>query len=183
MTQASTRDASDDRRRASPRRWASQTPLSPKLRDAAPLHDIGKIGVPRAILRKPDVLTEDERAIMQRHARIGAEIMASGRSPVLRLAGEIARRHHERWDGTGYPDGLAGEDIPLAGRITAVADVFDALTHERPNKSAWGPKQAAAEIRGQAGRQFDPAVVDAFLQLDVRELSVSAGRPLAGSLA
>ena len=157
--------------------------LVAELRDAAPLHDIGKIGVPRPILRKPDVLTEDERVIMQRHARIGAEILASASSPVLRLAAEIAHRHHERWDGTGYPDGLAGEDIPLAGRITAVADVFDALTHERPYKSAWEPKQAAAEIRAQAGRQFDPAVVDAFLQLNLRELSVSVDLPLAGSLA
>jgi putative two-component system response regulator len=154
-----------------------------ELREAAPLHDIGKIGVPRAILCKPGVLTEDERAVMQRHARIGAEILACASSPVLRLAGEIASGHHERWDGTGYPDGLAGEDIPLAGRITAVADVFDALTHERPYKSAWDPKQAAAEIRAQAGRHFDPAVVKAFLQLDLRELSVSADLPLAGSLA
>ena len=136
------------------------------IRDAAPLHDIGKIGVSRTILRKPGALTEAERAAMKRHAEIGAQILAHARSPVLRLAAEIARSHHERWDGDGYPHGLAGEQVPIAGRITAVADVFDALTHQRPYKPAWEVERAVALILDGSGSQFDPAVVGAFAGLD-----------------
>lgn len=136
------------------------------IRDAAPLHDIGKIGIPDDILLKPGPLTDEERSIMQRHVQIGARILAPARAPLLRAAAEIARTHHERWDGNGYMLGLRGNDIPLAGRITAVADVFDALTHERPYKAAWPLHEAVAEIERQAGKQFDPRVVDAFSTLD-----------------
>jgi putative two-component system response regulator len=136
------------------------------IRRAAPLHDLGKVAIPQQILLKPGPLTDDERSEMMRHVRFGAEMLAAARSPVLRLAAEIAVSHHERWDGNGYLAGLAGEDIPLSGRITSVADVFDALTHERPYKAAWERDRALEEIASQAGRQFDPAVVQALLGLD-----------------
>ncbi len=134
------------------------------LRLAAPLHDVGKIGVPDSILMKPGRLTPDEFAVMKTHAAIGGRILAGARFPLLLTAEAVARTHHERWDGTGYPAGLAGEAIPLAGRVVAVADVYDALTHARPYKAAWSPADAADEIRRQAGTQFDPAVVAAFLR-------------------
>jgi putative two-component system response regulator len=140
--------------------------LASLLRDAAPLHDIGKIGVAHEILVKPGELTEEERMAMMRHVEIGPRILESARSPVLRLASEIARTHHERWDGHGYLAGIAGDEIPISGRITAVADVYDALTHERPYKPAWEADRAVAEITRQAGLQFDPGVVNAFLAVD-----------------
>jgi putative two-component system response regulator len=136
------------------------------IRRAAPLHDIGKIGIPDAILLKPGKLTDEEFEQIKTHATIGAEILSGSGSSLLRMAENIALTHHERWDGNGYPSGLAGEQIPLPGRIVAVADVFDALTHERPYKQAWEIKEAAAEIFHQAGRHFDPSVVDAFVRLD-----------------
>jgi putative nucleotidyltransferase with HDIG domain len=140
------------------------------IQDAALLHDVGKVGISDRILLKPGRLTPEERATMMSHVEIGARILGQARSPVLRTAAEIARTHHERWDGRGYLAGLSGEDIPLAGRITAVADVFDALTHARPYKDAWGPERAVAVITSQAGLQFDPRVVNAFLALDVESL-------------
>ena len=133
---------------------------------AAPLHDLGKIGIADAILLKPGKLTDQEFAAIKTHALIGAEILAGSHSPLLRLAEQIALTHHERWDGRGYPAGLRGEQIPLPGRIVAVADVFDALTHERPYKQAWSLSAAVNEILEQAGRQFDPRVVAAFAMLD-----------------
>jgi putative two-component system response regulator len=136
------------------------------IRRAAPLHDIGKIGIPDAILLKPSKLTDTEFAAMQRHTTIGAEILSGSESSLLRLAERIALSHHERWDGNGYPQRLCGEDIALAGRIVAIADVFDALTHERPYKRAWPADHAVAEVVAQRGRQFDPALVDAFAGLD-----------------
>jgi putative two-component system response regulator len=136
------------------------------IRRAAPLHDIGKIGIPDAILLKPGKLTDSEFAVVKRHTTIGAEILSGSRSSLLRLAERIALSHHERWDGRGYPHRLCGEEIPLAGRIAAVADVFDALTHERPYKAAWPLKAAVEEVLGQRGRQFDPALIDAFAALD-----------------
>jgi putative two-component system response regulator len=136
------------------------------IRHAAPLHDIGKIGVPDAILLKPGKLTDEEFEQMKTHTTIGAEILSGSRSPLLRMAEVIALSHHERWEGGGYPAGLCGEQIPLPGRIAAVADVFDALTHERPYKQAWPVKDAVAEICHQAGRQFDPDVVEVFLRLE-----------------
>ncbi len=141
------------------------------IRQAAPLHDVGKVGIPDGILLKQGKLDDHERAVVMRHVEIGAKILEPARSPVLRAAAEIARTHHERWDGTGYLLGLAGEGIPLAGRITAVADVFDALTHERPYKRAWPVHDALREIASQAGRQFDPTVVEAFLQIKPRKLT------------
>lgn len=136
------------------------------IRAAAPLHDIGKIAVPRLILRKPGPLTDEERQVMMQHAQIGAQILSSAVSPVLRLATEIALSHHENWDGSGYPGGRSGERIPLAGRITAVADVFDALTHTRPYKPAWEVAKALELVTQEAGRKFDPRVVAAFMTLD-----------------
>jgi putative two-component system response regulator len=149
------------------------------IRDAAPLHDIGKVGMSRRILLKPDKLTPAEWMHMMRHVEIGAQILASARSPVLRLAGEIARTHHERWDGNGYLAGLTGTDIPLSGRITALADVWDTLTHERPYKKAWDEDRALAEIQAQAGLHFDPRVVEAFSTIDWRELNVILASELA----
>lgn len=135
------------------------------IKRAAPLHDVGKIGIADAILLKPAPLTQEEFAIMKKHAIIGAKLLAEGRSDLIHTAALIAASHHERWDGTGYPNGLSGEDIPIEGRIVAVADVFDALTHERPYKKAWPVEDALAEIQRQSGRQFDPAVVAALLKI------------------
>jgi PAS domain S-box-containing protein/putative nucleotidyltransferase with HDIG domain len=133
------------------------------LREAAPLHDIGKLAIPDRILLKPQRLSAAERTVMESHTSLGARLLFGSRSPVLQLAGVIAESHHERWDGSGYPKGLAGEAIPLVGRIVAVADVHDALTHERPYKPAWPTEQAIALVRSSAGTQFDPRVVAAFL--------------------
>lgn len=132
------------------------------LRLAAPLHDVGKIGIDDSILRKPGRFTAEEFEAMKAHTDLGARLLESSGSPILQLATVIARSHHERWDGMGYPAGLSGEAIPLAGRIVAVADVFDALTHERPYKAAWSLEDSLAEIRRGAGTHFDPRVVDAF---------------------
>jgi putative two-component system response regulator len=140
------------------------------LRRAAPLHDVGKIGVPDAILRKPGKLDAEEWQVMQNHSRIGADLLSGGRTSILQMAESIAISHHERWDGTGYPKGLGGDGIPMEGRIVAVADVFDALVHERPYKRAWTIEEALAEIRAQRGRQFDSAVVEAFLTLPHAQL-------------
>lgn len=129
---------------------------------AAPMHDVGKIGTPDAILQKPGKLTEDEWAVMRRHPEIGAAIVGRHTDGVLHLAREVALAHHEKWDGGGYPGGLSGEQIPLAARIVAIADVFDALTSERPYKKAWPLEDAMAHISEQAGRHFDPALVPLF---------------------
>lgn len=134
------------------------------LRRAAPLHDLGKIGIPDDILLKPGSLTKAEFAQIQRHTEIGARILAGSRADCLKLGEIIARTHHERWDGSGYL-GLRGESIPLGSRIVAVADVFDALTHERPYKHAWSRNEAVDYIRAGAAGQFDPMAVTAFLAL------------------
>jgi HD-GYP domain-containing protein (c-di-GMP phosphodiesterase class II) len=133
------------------------------LREAAPLHDVGKVGIPDGILLKPGRLTKDEFDRMKAHATLGAGMLAGREFPLLAMAEEIALTHHERWDGSGYPEGLSGAAIPLVGRIVAVADVFDALTHRRPYKEAWTVGAAVAEITAQSGRQFDPEVVSAFM--------------------
>ncbi|MEA2496621.1 MAG: cyclic di-GMP phosphodiesterase [Thermoleophilaceae bacterium] len=140
------------------------------IRSAAPLHDVGKVGVPDRILLKPGRLTAAEFELMKSHTLIGAEILAGSTWPVLQLAEEIAISHHERWDGTGYPDGKVEEEIPMSGRIVIVADNFDALTHSRPYAQAWDPEKAAAEIRRQSGQHFDPEVVEAFGSLDLEFL-------------
>ncbi|HEY6825549.1 MAG TPA: HD domain-containing phosphohydrolase [Gemmatimonadaceae bacterium] len=134
------------------------------IRLAAPLHDVGKIGIPDSILRKPGPLTADEFAVMQKHTVIGAEMLADGATPHIRMAEAIARSHHEWWNGGGYPDGLAGSAIPLAARIVAVADVYDALTHARPYRRAWSRDRVIGELRRKAGTHFEPRVVEAFLE-------------------
>lgn len=140
------------------------------IQRAAPLHDVGKIGVPDSILLKPGRLTDEERKIMQRHCHSGAGLLAGGRSEIVQKAEVIALSHHEKWDGKGYPYGLVGDKIPLEGRILAVADVFDALTHERPYKNAWSVEDAVKEIQDQAGAHFDPQVVDSFIRLPHADL-------------
>jgi putative two-component system response regulator len=135
------------------------------IRRAAPLHDIGKIGIPDAVLLKGGRLSLDEFEVMKTHTLIGADILSGSSVPLLATGREIALTHHEHWDGSGYPAGLAGEAIPLPGRAVAVADVFDALTHPRPYKPAWTPDAALDEIQRQAGRQFDPEIARAFAAL------------------
>ena len=134
------------------------------IRRAAPLHDVGKIGIPDAVLLKLGKLTLEEFELVKTHTTIGARILSGSRFGVLRLAEEIAFSHHERWDGDGYV-GIRQDQIPLAGRIVAVADVFDALTQKRPYKAAWPIAEAIAEIERQRTRQFDPEIVDAFLRV------------------
>jgi response regulator RpfG family c-di-GMP phosphodiesterase len=134
------------------------------IRRGAELHDVGKIGVPDTILLKIGRLTADEFEVVKTHTVIGARILSGGKFPLLRLSEEIAFTHHERWDGAGYA-GIRGTDIALAGRIVTVADVFDALTQQRPYKPAWPVADAIGEIDRQRGKQFDPSVVDAFLRV------------------
>jgi putative nucleotidyltransferase with HDIG domain len=135
------------------------------VRRAAPLHDLGKIAIPDSILLKPGKLTSEEYEVVKTHAVLGARVLEDGGSPLLETAEQVARSHHERWDGAGYPDGLAGDAIPIAGRIVHVADVFDVLVHERPYRDSFTWEQAAGEIRAGAGTQFDPEVVRAFDEL------------------
>ena len=134
------------------------------LLEAAPLHDIGKVGIPGGILLKPGKLTAAEFEIMKQHARIGSEVLKGSSSLVLQSGAEIAHCHHEKFDGSGYPRGLTGEIIPMFSRIVAVADVFDALTSERPYKKVWDDESAKLLIRSQAGLHFDPQCVDAFFR-------------------
>ncbi len=152
------------------------------IRRAAPLHDVGKIGIPDDILHKPARLSDSELDRMRTHTTIGAKIVLGGSSPLMRVAEEVAISHHERWDGSGYPHGLSGEDIPLSGRIVAVADVFDALTHARPYKEAWPAERAIAEITRQRGSQFDPRVVDAFDALVRRDAEYAIGSALQAAM-
>ena len=144
------------------------------LLNAAPMHDVGKIGIPDAVLRKPGPLDADEWATMRRHPEIGAEIIGEYPSGVLQLAREIALAHHEKWDGSGYPRGLAGEAIPLSARIVAIADVFDALTTRRPYKEPWPVQDALDHIAAQAGKHFDPALVALFAPLLPQLLEIRA---------
>jgi HD-GYP domain-containing protein (c-di-GMP phosphodiesterase class II) len=132
------------------------------IREVAPLHDLGKIAIPDTVLLKPGRLTREEFEVVKTHAVLGARVLAGGESDLLSAAERTVRSHHERWDGTGYPDGLRGTGIPLEGRLVHVADVFDVLVHERPYKESWTVEAAAEEIRRGAGTQFDPDVVRAF---------------------
>jgi len=141
---------------------------------AARLHDIGKIGIPDGILLKPDRLTEAEREIMKTHTTVGAELLAQSEIPHMQMAEDIARFHHEWWDGSGYPNGIGGAAIPIAARITALADVFDALTHKRPYKEPWPVARALEEIAYLKGHQFDPELTDLFLAL-IRRLQREVG--------
>lgn len=134
------------------------------LRHAAPLHDLGKIAIPDTILRKPGKLTHEERRIMRQHTLLGAQMLEGCPYPAVQMARQIALTHHERWDGRGYPYRLKGTEIPLWGRIVALADAYDAMTHDRPYRPAKPLEEAVEEIRLQRGKQFDPIVVDAFLE-------------------
>ena len=140
------------------------------IHSAAALHDVGKIGIPDKILLKPGKLTAAEFELMKTHTAVGGRILGESDFPILQMATEIAVSHHEHWDGSGYPSRLQGEAIPLTGRIIAVADAFDAMTHARPYKSAYSVRHAVAEIKRCRGTQFDPQVVDAFMTLDHRAL-------------
>lgn len=144
---------------------------------AAPLHDIGKIGISESILRKPGPLNDEEWRAMKEHTTIGALIIGKHEDPLLEMARIIAWSHHEKWDGTGYPQGLEGEDIPLPGRIVALADVFDSLTSVRPYKGAWEPEEAFDLIRKASGTHFEPRLVEAFLALEKDILAVREKYP------
>ena len=133
------------------------------LFNAAPMHDIGKIGIPDHVLLKAGKLNPDEWLIMQKHVEFGADILGNHNSELLSLAREVALTHHEKWDGTGYPNGLKGEEIPLSGRIVAIADVFDALTSMRPYKTPWSEEAVVEFLQNEAGKHFDPALIPEFL--------------------
>lgn len=147
------------------------------IEQASPLHDLGKIAIPDAILKKPGALTDEERAHMERHASIGYEMLKGSPRTILKAAAEIAHGHHERWDGTGYPNRLAGEDIHLYGRITAVADVFDALLSDRCYKPAWPVEKVVAFFKEKRGSQFDPALVDLLMSRLDEVLEIRASLP------
>jgi putative two-component system response regulator len=145
------------------------------LLTASPMHDVGKIGIPDRVLLKNGPLDGEEWAVMQQHPSIGAEILSGSRSELIQMAEQIAHCHHEKWDGTGYPRKLRGEEIPLAARICAICDVFDALLSDRPYKSSWSVAEAVAELERRRGRDFDPRLVDLFKaalddMLAIREL-------------
>jgi putative two-component system response regulator len=148
-------------------RLARAAGMSPEdcdmLLHAAPMHDVGKIGIPDRILLKPGKLAPAEWEVMQSHTTIGARVLEGSDSPVVRMAERIALMHHERWDGSGYPHGIEGEDIPLVARICAVCDVFDALISTRPYKRPWPVADALAEIERQAGTHFDPRLARLFV--------------------
>jgi ribonuclease P protein subunit RPR2 len=145
-------------------KFAPELESTPELEFGYLLHDVGKVAIPDAILYKPSSLDDDERALMSRHPVIGAEIVRG--IEFLTEAADVVRSHHERWDGTGYPDGLNGEEIPLAARVFSVADVLDALTTDRPYRPAYSLHDARAMITAARGTQFDPRVVDAFNSID-----------------
>jgi putative two-component system response regulator len=164
------------------------------LRHASALHDVGKVGIPDDILLKPGKLDKDEWAKMQTHTSIGASILSGSKSALVQMAEEIARSHHERWDGSGYPDGLKGDQIPLSARICAVCDVFDALLSPRPYKAAWPLDEVMAELASLRGNHLDPSLVDAFMPIatelhaecfaaeaDVYEAGSDAGPGLAAA--
>ncbi|MEE4355630.1 MAG: two-component system response regulator [Desulfococcaceae bacterium] len=144
---------------------------------ASPMHDIGKIGIPDIILLKPGKLDPEEWIIMKKHPGIGAKILSKSKSRLMRAGQQIAVSHHERWDGSGYPQGKKGKDIPLYGRIAALADVFDALTTKRPYKTAWPIEKAADEIIKQSGRHFDPELVEVFTDVLSRFLEIRTRFP------
>jgi PAS domain S-box-containing protein/putative nucleotidyltransferase with HDIG domain len=154
-----------------------------QLREAALLHDLGKIAIPDDILMNPGTLSATEVKVMRTHVVIGARLLRGTGSPVLQMASVVAASHHEWWDGSGYPAGLAGERIPLVGRIVTVADVFDALTHDRPYKPAWPVERAIARIERGAGTQFDPRVVAAFMEMPHRLTEVVVPDALPRHLA
>lgn len=141
---------------------------------AAPMHDLGKLGIPDAILHKPGKLDPGEWDVMQRHSMIGYQIMEPSGAPILRMAADIARHHHERWDGTGYPDQLVGDAIPMAARIVAITDVFDALCTVRPYKQAWPLPQVLEHLAANAGTHFDPTLLALFQSILPEILAIQA---------
>lgn len=145
------------------------------IRRAAPLHDVGKVGIPDALLLKPGRLTPEERRVMQSHTIIGAHILSGSDSPLMQMAEAIAMSHHERWDGHGYPARRAGDAIPLAARIVAVADAFDALTSDRPYRAARSATESLEELRRHRGRQFDPLIIDVLDERDLRARGLGLG--------
>ena len=138
--------------------------MADMLLDASPMHDIGKIGIPDRILQKTEALNDEEWKIMHTHTQMGTTIIGDDDSELLKMARQVAASHHECWDGSGYPLGLNGEDIPLVGRIVAIADVFDALTSKRPYKEAWTVEDSIAHLQNQSGKQFDPKPVPLFIE-------------------
>ena len=134
------------------------------LSDASPMHDIGKVGIPDNILHKPGKLTEDEFIIIRMHAELGHKMLAHSNRPLLKTAAKVALEHHERWDGFGYPKHLKEEEISIEGRITAIADVFDALGSDRVYKQAWDDERIFEYFKEQQGKQFDPKLVDLFFE-------------------
>jgi putative two-component system response regulator len=149
-------------------------PNAAMLRKAAPMHDVGKIGIPDHVLKKPGPFDASERRVMNQHPEMGAHILGSSRIPLFRLAAEVALSHHERWDGKGYPAGLSGEAIPLPGRIAAIADFFDAVTMDRCYRAAFSDERALEMLRAEQGHAFDPNLVDLFIThaaelIDLRE--------------
>ncbi len=152
--------------------WNAEDSNSLEL--AAPMHDTGKIGIPGAILRKTGKLDPQEWEIMKGHSRIGHDILSKSDAPVFRMAAEIALRHHEKWDGSGYPDGLRANAIPESARIVAIADVFDALTMKRPYKEPWPTDRVVAQLRADSGTHFDPALLARFLKILPQVLSIKS---------
>jgi putative two-component system response regulator len=144
-------------------RMGQSEPFAVLLRQTAPMHDVGKIGIPDAVLKKRGSFTPEERQVMNSHPQIGSEILGRSRIGLFQMAAEVALSHHERWDGSGYPGQLAGENIPLAGRIVAVVDFFDALTMDRCYRRAFSDQVALDMLLAERGRAFDPAVVDTFI--------------------
>ncbi len=155
------------------------------LLNAAPMHDIGKIGIPDSILQKSSALDEAEWDVMKTHTEMGAEIIGEDESELLQMAAVVARSHHEKWDGSGYPAGLSGEEIPMVGRIVAIADVYDALTSPRPYKEAWDAERALDYLQEQAGSHFDPALVSLFVAhiAEIEELRQQFAEPVRASTA
>ncbi|WP_300759094.1 HD domain-containing phosphohydrolase [Janthinobacterium sp.] len=145
-----------------------------QLKLAAAMHDTGKLGIPQAILRKPAALDEAEWAVMRTHPKIGYDILSRSDAPVFRLAAEVSLRHHEKWDGSGYPDGLRGDAIPLSARIVALADVFDALSMSRPYKPSWPVNDIVTHLKAGAGRHFDPWLTELFIGLMPQLLAIKA---------
>lgn len=141
---------------------------------AAPMHDTGKIGIPDSILKAPRKLTAEEWEIMRQHPTIGADILSKSQAPLFQMAADIALAHHEKWDGSGYPSGLQGKDIPIVARVVALADVFDALTMERSYKKAWTFEEAYQYIRENAGIYFDPELVETFIAQDKEIRAIKA---------
>lgn len=146
--------------------------LAERLELAAPLHDTGKIGVPDGILKAPRKLTEEEWVTMRQHSLIGYEILQCSNTPIFKMAAEIALYHHEKWDGSGYPKGLAGDNIPQSAQIVAIADVFDALTMKRSYKEAWSVEASLEEMRANSGTHFNPALLTIFLNILPKILNI-----------